>query len=155
CANTCADYAYYGTQYGRECWCGNNADYDVYGEATCDMACAGDGTDICGGFVTMSSGYLGCFGDSKAGRVYSVVTGSDSMTTAICADTCADYAYYGTQFGRESCATCCRCVSRGGSDSLGDDRAGAATTPTTPPTEKQRATWRAVEIPLIPAEAST
>ncbi|CBJ28221.1 conserved unknown protein [Ectocarpus siliculosus] len=160
CASTCADYAYYGTQFGGECWCGNNADYDVYGEATCDMGCTGDSSDICGGFNAMSfystgsvvetpspvpdevtpspvpdeetpspvpdevtpspvvptePGYLGCFGDSQADRVFSVVTGSGSMTTAICASTCADYAYYGTQFGGE-----CWCGNNAAYDVYGE-----------------------------------
>ncbi|CAB1116410.1 unnamed protein product [Ectocarpus sp. CCAP 1310/34] len=158
CADTCAEYAYYGTQYGRECWCGNNADYAVYGEVTCDMECTGDSSATCGGFNAMSfystglvvetpspvpevetpspvpdeetpspvpdgetpspvpneetpspvgtgptePGYLGCFGDSQIKRVFPVVKASGSMTTAGCADTCSDYAYYGTQFGREA-----------------------------------------------------
>ncbi|CAM9919517.1 unnamed protein product, partial [Ectocarpus sp. 8 AP-2014] len=42
CASFCSDYAYYGTQYGEECWCGNNSGYDTYGAATCNMACSGD-----------------------------------------------------------------------------------------------------------------
>ncbi|CAN0049121.1 unnamed protein product, partial [Ectocarpus sp. 6 AP-2014] len=54
CASTCSAFAYYGTQYGGECWCGNNADYAVYGEATCDMSCTGDAADTCGGINAMS-----------------------------------------------------------------------------------------------------
>ncbi|CAN0148389.1 unnamed protein product, partial [Ectocarpus sp. 12 AP-2014] len=107
CADTCADYAYYGTQFGRECWCGNNGDYAAYGEAACDMGCTGDSSETCGGFNAMSPGYLGCFGDSQINRVFPVVTDSNSMTTAGCSDTCSGYAYYGTQFGREECAAFC------------------------------------------------
>ncbi|CAM9971229.1 unnamed protein product, partial [Ectocarpus sp. 4 AP-2014] len=104
CAGLCSDYAYYATQYGRECWCGNNAAYNINGPGVCDFPCAGDASETCGGNFAMSvysTGYLGCFADLQTGRVFPVVTGSNSMTTAICADTCAEYAYYGTQYGRE------------------------------------------------------
>ncbi|CAM9875999.1 unnamed protein product [Ectocarpus sp. 8 AP-2014] len=135
CADTCSDYAYYGTQFGRECWCGNNAAYDIYGEATCEKACTGDASDVCGGNDAMSvystglvvetpspvpdiveetpspvpdtvpgptdPAYLGCFGDSQTGRVFTESSASNDMTTGECAATCSAFAYYGTQYGRE------------------------------------------------------
>ncbi|CAM9495915.1 unnamed protein product, partial [Scytosiphon promiscuus] len=54
CRSHCEDNGalYYATQYGNECFCGySNAasDYEIYGEATCDMKCAGDSSSKCGG----------------------------------------------------------------------------------------------------------
>lgn len=57
CHSYCADagYFYYGTQYGSECWCGDeDADFDQYGSATCDLPCAGDPTVYCGGSYAMT-----------------------------------------------------------------------------------------------------
>lgn len=46
---------YYGTQYGSECWCGEEGtDYNKYGSATCDRPCSGDPTTICGGSYAMT-----------------------------------------------------------------------------------------------------
>ncbi|CAM9730307.1 unnamed protein product, partial [Ectocarpus sp. 13 AM-2016] len=126
CAAFCSDYAYYATQFGAECWCGNNDAYDENGAAVCDMECAGDAGDICGGFFAMSvrercyssptdPTYLGCFVDSQTDRIFPVSTDSGSMTAAFCASFCADYAYYGTQFGEE-----CWCGNNSGYDTLGE-----------------------------------
>lgn len=51
CAAFCADYPYYGVEYGEECYCGDyTSDYDSAGESTgCDVACAGDSSLTCGG----------------------------------------------------------------------------------------------------------
>ena len=50
CAEFCEGYAYFGTEYGRECYCGdligNGA--TVAPETECSMACAGDGGEYCG-----------------------------------------------------------------------------------------------------------
>ncbi|CAN0453007.1 unnamed protein product, partial [Ectocarpus fasciculatus] len=41
CEGHCTNYAYYGTQYGTECWCDDGtAEYDQNGQAVCDMECA-------------------------------------------------------------------------------------------------------------------
>lgn len=54
-------FDYYGTQYGRECWCGSGAPaetYELHGQqlddGACDMGCTGVATEACGGFLTMS-----------------------------------------------------------------------------------------------------
>ncbi|CAM9509059.1 unnamed protein product [Ectocarpus sp. 4 AP-2014] len=137
CAALCSDFAYYATQFGEECWCGNNDAYDANGAAACDMECSGDASDICGGFFAMSvystgsepvetpapvdvveptdPTYLGCYVDSQTERVFPVTTASGSMTAAVCASFCADYAYYGTQFGEE-----CFCGNNSDYDTLGE-----------------------------------
>ncbi|CAM9766583.1 unnamed protein product [Scytosiphon promiscuus] len=55
CKIECSSYAFYGTQYGNECWCGDaSSDYDKYGETVCDIECAGDPLQVCGGFDAVS-----------------------------------------------------------------------------------------------------
>lgn len=52
CQDTCADYPYFGLQYGSECWCGDyKTDYDKHGTSTrCTMECSGDPDSTCGGY---------------------------------------------------------------------------------------------------------
>jgi hypothetical protein len=48
CATLCSGYAYFGTQYARECWCGDS--YGSFGtSAGCTSSCTGDATEVCGG----------------------------------------------------------------------------------------------------------
>lgn len=50
CISTCRErgFDYAGTQYGSQCFCGNN--YGVYGKAdNCTMQCSGNSGQICGG----------------------------------------------------------------------------------------------------------
>ncbi|CAN0284465.1 unnamed protein product [Ectocarpus sp. 12 AP-2014] len=37
-----------------ECWCGNNAAYNINGPGDCDFPCAGDASETCGGNFAMS-----------------------------------------------------------------------------------------------------
>lgn len=50
CAAFCAAFAYFGTEYGRECYCGNAfEDGSVEAAAAdCSMTCAGDAQTLCG-----------------------------------------------------------------------------------------------------------
>lgn len=57
---TCLDYcvssgaAYFGLQWGIECWCGQQADdYTRHGVDDCDFACGGDNGVTCGGYDKM------------------------------------------------------------------------------------------------------
>ncbi|KAF8421833.1 WSC domain-containing protein [Tirmania nivea] len=50
CHTFCAGFAYFGLEYGNECWCGNVV-RDVSEqrpETECNMPCAGDGAKLCG-----------------------------------------------------------------------------------------------------------
>ncbi|CAM9249348.1 unnamed protein product [Ectocarpus sp. 13 AM-2016] len=120
CYRESASYAYYATQYGRECWC-QDADIDLrHGEATCDYACSGDASISCGGFDAFTlydleganlptppadDNYVGCFADDRHDRVLGAKTSSRSMTSEACADYCASESprntYYATQYGAE------------------------------------------------------
>lgn len=85
-----------------QCFCSSASDvYDEFGEATCDMNCAGDSSETCGGFnaisiyahkdsVTpspVSSGgysYVGCYLDNQNNRVLNTaLVSDDSMTTEV------------------------------------------------------------------------
>ncbi|CBN76927.1 FirrV-1-B30 precursor [Ectocarpus siliculosus] len=62
CMQECEGSPYFGTQWGKECWCPSNGsmeivDYEQHGEAPeseCDMACAGASDEACGGYDRMS-----------------------------------------------------------------------------------------------------
>ncbi|KAB5563368.1 heme peroxidase [Coniochaeta sp. 2T2.1] len=50
CMSSCAGFAYWGTEYGRECYCGSKPDISSTSAplADCNMPCAGDSTQYCG-----------------------------------------------------------------------------------------------------------
>ncbi|PMD52509.1 copper radical oxidase [Hyaloscypha bicolor E] len=50
CATDCAGYTYFGTEYGRECYCGNSfsAGSVVAAAGDCSFACAGNAAEKCG-----------------------------------------------------------------------------------------------------------
>lgn len=56
CADLCAaaatsqqPSAYFGVEYGTECYCGSTLGGSSAAAAECDMKCGGDATQICGG----------------------------------------------------------------------------------------------------------
>lgn len=123
CAAFCADYAYFGTQWGQECFCGNEP---ATGSAAappgdCNFACAGDATQTCGGSRRLSlyhnedwTGpptpppfgdweWYGCVTDTVAIR-----TLNDSprwkgpvMDLEFCANHCANFEFFGVEYGDE------------------------------------------------------
>ncbi|KUJ15357.1 WSC-domain-containing protein, partial [Mollisia scopiformis] len=53
CSN--AGYSMAGTEYGGQCFCGNQLDGSTaLNETSCDMPCEGDGTQTCGGGMALS-----------------------------------------------------------------------------------------------------
>ncbi|CAM9210695.1 unnamed protein product [Laminaria digitata] len=47
--------AFFGLQYGKECWCGkSNDDYDENGTGRCDYECPGNPAESCGGHLEMT-----------------------------------------------------------------------------------------------------
>ncbi|WVW86538.1 hypothetical protein I302_108587 [Kwoniella bestiolae CBS 10118] len=50
CIASCASkgFTYAGVEYGQECWCGKTARLTA-ASSGCDVACAGDGSHVCGG----------------------------------------------------------------------------------------------------------
>lgn len=51
CAAFCKGFTYFGTEYGRECYCGNvlkQGAVKATNQDDCSFSCAGDGTEYCG-----------------------------------------------------------------------------------------------------------
>lgn len=60
------NFVYAGTQYHRECWCGNKLPLLKVGDEECNFDCSGNGTQICGGNGYFGGGtYISLFGDSE------------------------------------------------------------------------------------------
>ncbi|KAF8476774.1 WSC domain-containing protein [Kalaharituber pfeilii] len=82
------NYIYAGTQYHRECWCGNKLPTLKVGEQDCNFDCTGNGTQICGGNGYLGGGsYISLFGDSErigngTGNASGTVTLSSTTSTA-------------------------------------------------------------------------
>lgn len=57
CAEFCTDYEYFGTEYSRECYCGNELSEEsaVAPETECQMVCSGSGVQYCGGPSRLST----------------------------------------------------------------------------------------------------
>ncbi|KAK4184929.1 carbohydrate-binding WSC, partial [Podospora australis] len=51
CLEACSGYTFAGVEFGVECWCGGSIleTNKAGNEDQCDMQCAGDGGEICGG----------------------------------------------------------------------------------------------------------
>lgn len=87
CATSCEGSAYFGTQFGEECYCSSGSDeLDSLGEATCNMECSGDDSETCGGRLAISvyeyTGYAGCFVDNVRDRVLTAGSFVDDEMTA-------------------------------------------------------------------------
>ncbi|CAM9717047.1 unnamed protein product, partial [Ectocarpus sp. 4 AP-2014] len=113
-------YVYYATQWGQECWCQDETIDLRHGEGTCDYACTGDDSVLCGGILSFSlyeleeavlptsppdDNYVGCFADDRQDRVLGAQTFSSEMTSEACATYCANESsgnkFYATQYGEE------------------------------------------------------
>lgn len=114
-------YPFWGVEWGQECWCGwrrGETTSLAASEAECDMACAGDSTQTCGGDQrinvfgpedTPDHVWLGCRTDTDpAGPALDARSfPSSAMTNELCESQCTawgPYDYFGTQAGSS-----CRC----------------------------------------------
>ncbi|CAM9117065.1 unnamed protein product, partial [Sphacelaria rigidula] len=124
CAQLCKGKAYFGTQYGNECWCGEvgraTDDFTRFGPGVCNFDCEGDDKQKCGGrnsisiyaldspavdtTPTSSFGYLGCFVDNK-NRVLSgkFIHDEPDMSVMKCALFCEGVSTY---FGLQNAVSC-------------------------------------------------
>ncbi|KAI5862768.1 heme peroxidase [Durotheca rogersii] len=127
CMNNCTGYIYWGTEYGRECYCGDSLHQTSEDAplADCNMVCGGDATQYCGAgdrlelYSTTASQpaptatlapkptippyvRVGCYTEIPGGRA---LTGSsyadDAMTLEKCAAHCAGFTYWAAEYGRE------------------------------------------------------
>ncbi len=126
CAANCEGYKYFGTEWSRECYCGNTAPAAAQSapESDCNMPCTGNVDEKCGAGMrlsvygpvgtTQSSDpgsnnatvgdfvYDGCHTDPVSLRVLSgKAVASAGTTLASCAATCGGYTYFGVEYGSE------------------------------------------------------
>ncbi|KAF2186183.1 heme peroxidase [Zopfia rhizophila CBS 207.26] len=121
CATFCDGYAFFGVEYGRECFCGNNISNNplLASESDCNFQCTGNSSQVCGAGNRLNvfqsntatppsnpsiSGYnfTGCYTDSVAQRTLNErVLFDDQMTIAKCATFCGGTKYFGTEHGGE------------------------------------------------------
>ncbi|KAF4825695.1 WSC domain-containing protein [Colletotrichum siamense] len=134
CAANCAGYTYFGTQWSRECWCGNTLPTVSAPDADCSMTCTGSSSETCGGSLRLSVygpntkavynpgstsntvtttspatvsnfAYQGCYTDNVPQRVLSGAVKFDgAMTLEMCASFCSS-SNYGV-FGVEYSGEC-------------------------------------------------
>lgn len=124
CSSLCSGFAYMGVEYGSECYCGNslNAGSALGVSTTCNMPCAGDKTELCGGpnrltlyknsAVTTTSvnptigvaNFQGCYIEPVPARALTYRAYSAANNTVQgCQSTCsaAGYAVAGLEYGSE------------------------------------------------------
>ncbi|KAI1776044.1 WSC domain-containing protein [Hypoxylon cercidicola] len=127
CMSNCTGYIYWGTEYGRECYCANSLDpmSEDAPLTDCNMVCSGDATEYCGDsnrielYSTTASQppptatlapkptvsayvQVGCYTEVPGGRA---LTGAaypnDALTLEICASNCSAFTYWAVEYGRE------------------------------------------------------
>lgn len=121
CATFCNRYAYFGLEYGAECYCGDAllSSSSEQPLTDCNFACVRDANETCGAGNRLSTyqnlayappahpvlagyNYTGCFNDDVNQRVLTAsFSQSDSLTYAACADTCKAYEYFGVEYGSQ------------------------------------------------------
>ncbi|KAI1342660.1 heme peroxidase [Xylariaceae sp. FL0016] len=127
CMKNCTGYNYWGTEYGRECYCGNklNPTSQNASLSDCSMVCSGNSLEYCGAgdrlemYSTTASiptptGTLaakptvtpytrvGCYTEIDGGRALTgAAYADDSMTLEMCASNCAAFTYWAAEYGRE------------------------------------------------------
>ncbi|KAH7033113.1 uncharacterized protein B0I36DRAFT_105145 [Microdochium trichocladiopsis] len=126
CMQNCTGYNYWGTEYGRECYCGNSlaATSTTADLSDCNMLCSGDQTQYCGAgnrlelYLTTSvptptatlihkptvSPYTrkGCYTELENSRALpNSALSNDQMTNEMCASHCKNYPWFATQYAKE------------------------------------------------------
>ncbi|EQL00096.1 WSC domain containing protein [Ophiocordyceps sinensis CO18] len=129
CMGFCSAYNYWGTEYGRECYCGNSLSPSSQTAplAECNMACGGNASDFCGAgnrlelYSTTSAPVtptptatlihkptvapytlVGCWAEGQSARALEQKSTIDkAMTNDACGTFCKDYKYFGTEYGSE------------------------------------------------------
>jgi len=118
-------YTYAGTEYTKQCFCGNNIIASKAVETDCKYKCPGNQYESCGGDSRLSiysagkAGYIGCYVDNTATRdlPYNAYLGLVTLTPDMCRKNCSSlgYSYAGLQYGDE-----CWCGNKYGSHGVGN-----------------------------------
>lgn len=130
CQANCAGFEYFGVEYGRECYCGNDAPTQTAPETDCSFPCAGSDAEFCGAgnrlnvykrtaasspttpsstsptaspaAAAASFVYRGCYSDSGNARsLAGRASYDDAMTVEKCAAACASYSLFGVEYGSQ------------------------------------------------------
>ncbi|KAI2623449.1 heme peroxidase [Xylaria nigripes] len=126
CLGNCSGFYYWGTEFGRECYCGNKVDPSSSSVklTECDTVCTGDTSAYCGagdrlelyvttGIIPIPTGTLvikstvtpyvriGCYEELPNRALTAGTFPSDSMTLELCARSCNGFTYFATEYGRE------------------------------------------------------
>ncbi|EHK27347.1 uncharacterized protein TRIVIDRAFT_73257 [Trichoderma virens Gv29-8] len=128
CRDFCSSYVYWGTEYGRECYCGNTLakSSEAAPIDQCNMVCGGNGAEFCGAgnrlelystTVTQPPSptgtliheptvgaytLVGCWTEGQGDRALGqAATQAADMTNEACAAFCSNYRYFGTEYGDE------------------------------------------------------
>ncbi|KAI4201356.1 MAG: hypothetical protein LQ350_003275 [Teloschistes chrysophthalmus] len=123
CASYCSGYAYWGVEFGSQCYCGNSFTNPTSSvpASDCSTKCSGDATQVCGAGNRMNLfkstqqsptnatvpgwTYSGCYTDSTSARVLTGKANYDSaLTIEKCAGLCKGYKIFGAEY-----ATQCYC----------------------------------------------
>jgi len=79
CAAYCSKYAFFGVEYGQECFCGNALLNNSRNQSasSCNVACPGNATELCGGGNRLN---LYLYNTSAAAATTSVSPGVSAST---------------------------------------------------------------------------
>lgn len=85
CASFCSDYTFFGTEYGRECYCGNSlaATSKTAPLSECNMKCAGNSYQYCGDGNRLELYKVGSASSTLASTVATTTSSSSSSTSSI------------------------------------------------------------------------
>lgn len=134
CATFCNGFTYFGTEYGRECYCGNvlkQGAVKATNQADCSFPCAGDGTEYCGAGnrleLYMVSPNTTTVTTASASSASAALKSSSTSTTSGAASTSSAAASSSTAISTTSSGTA---TTSGASTSSGATAtsSGAATT---------------------------
>ncbi|KAK0657827.1 WSC domain-containing protein, partial [Cercophora newfieldiana] len=137
CSSECKEYAFFGVEYGTQCFCGTELEVSARRKPQyeCAMRCGGNPNEICGdgdrlsvygnGATTpvkspeQAGGFkfAGCWSDSVAARsLYGEVLRDGEMTVEMCARFCKGSKYMGLEYGSQ-----CFCGDHLGGHAVGKD----------------------------------
>lgn len=115
-------YAYAGTEYGKQCFCGlrnSSSAFVFHKDSDCNSRCTGNDSQMCGDYYLLSVyqlftndyTYIGCIVNSTNGStlIYNI-TMENVMTTQICIHHCRSYMY---MYAGLRNSTDCYCGGRG------------------------------------------
>ncbi|CAF9936950.1 MAG: hypothetical protein HETSPECPRED_010510 [Heterodermia speciosa] len=117
CAAVCKNYAKFGVEYSRECYCGDvlQPGSNSAPAGDCSFTCAGNAAETCGGSNRLDvyqknppppppPAYTakGCYTDDPNNRALTgFSTVNEALSVELCAAICKGYTYFGVEYFRE------------------------------------------------------